>query len=244
MGIKKMKDTFYFSHDYNSRQDSKIKKLLQKHGLRGYGIFWAIVEDLYNNANALQADYEIIAYDLHEDSETIKSIVNDFGLFVFDGNFFGSSSVEKRLNERKTRSEKARISAISRWSKNNNNANALQSQSEGYAIKERIGEEKKGNENIMFLTNGVAAQNLFPKFNENFAKKWQTWLSHLTEKGKSPTIGQMQEQIMFLNQYNQNVAEQIISTSLNGGYTALYKPKDTQVSTGIGKRPDGLKKTK
>lgn len=87
-------------------------------------------------------------------------------------------------------------------------------------------------------------KNLFPKFNENFARKWNTWLSHLNEKGKSPTIGQMQEQISFLNEYNQHLAEQIISTSLNGGYTALYKPKDTQVANGIGKRPDGLKKTR
>lgn len=87
-------------------------------------------------------------------------------------------------------------------------------------------------------------QNLFPKFNENFERKWKTWLSHLNEKGKSPTIGQMQEQISFLNEYSQHLAEQIISTSLNGGYTALYKPKDTQVPNGIGKRPDGLKKTR
>lgn len=103
------------------------------------------------------------------------------------------------------------------------------------------------NDNVSINDNikeNVNISGIFPKFSENFAKKWQTWLSHLTEKGKSPTIGQIQEQIMFLNQYPQNLAEQIISTSLNGGYTALYKPKDTQVSTGIGKRPDGLKKTK
>ena len=44
-----MKDTFYFPHDYNSRTDEKIKLLIRKHGIEGYGIFWAIVEDLYNN---------------------------------------------------------------------------------------------------------------------------------------------------------------------------------------------------
>jgi len=43
------KDTYYFSHDYNCRNDEKIKRLLRKHGMCGYGIFWSIVEDLYNN---------------------------------------------------------------------------------------------------------------------------------------------------------------------------------------------------
>ena len=42
------KETFYFSHDYNARNDIKIKKLILKHGFCGYGIFWAIIEDLYN----------------------------------------------------------------------------------------------------------------------------------------------------------------------------------------------------
>ena len=50
------KETFYFSHDYNSRNDVKIKKLLSKHGLLGYGIFWAIIEELYNNTNVLPLD--------------------------------------------------------------------------------------------------------------------------------------------------------------------------------------------
>ena len=40
-----MKNTFYFSHDYNARNDIKIKKLIAKHGYLGYGIFWAIIED-------------------------------------------------------------------------------------------------------------------------------------------------------------------------------------------------------
>ena len=37
--------------------------LLRKHGMIGYGIYWAIIEDLYNNANALRLDYEGIAFE-------------------------------------------------------------------------------------------------------------------------------------------------------------------------------------
>ena len=133
------KDTFYFSHDYNSRNDEKIKFLLRKHGFIGYGLFWAIIEDLYNNANALRTDYEGIAYDFRVDVTLIESIIKDFDLFVFEGDTFGSLSVQKRIDERDSKSVKARESAHKRWT----NANAMQSQCEGNAIKESKGKEIK-----------------------------------------------------------------------------------------------------
>lgn len=136
------KDTFYFSHDYNARNDEKIKRLIRKHGMQGYGVFWSIVEDLYNNANALRTDYEGIAYDLRSDSEIVASVINDFDLFIFKGDFFGSNSVQERLDQRNNKSESARKSASYRW----DNANAMQTQYEGNAKKERKGKEIKGKE--------------------------------------------------------------------------------------------------
>lgn len=142
------KDTFYFSHDYNSRNDSKVRRLVAKHGMAGYGVFWSIVEDLYNNANALQTDYDVIAYDLRVEELMVKSIVEDFNLFVIDGDTFGSSSVERRLNDRNEKSLKAKRSAELRWKKKRfEDANALQAQSDSNAIKERKGKEKKEKEN-------------------------------------------------------------------------------------------------
>lgn len=112
-----MKDTFYFSHDYNARQDSKIKKLLAKHGLLGYGIFWSLIEDLYNNANRLPTDYDCLAYDLRVDSEIIKSIVNDFDLFILENDYFGSLSIQKRIDERAEKSNVGKMNAEKRWGK-------------------------------------------------------------------------------------------------------------------------------
>ena len=138
------KDTFYFSHDHNSRTDPKIKRLLARHGMQGYGIFWAIVEDLYNNANALQTDYETIAFDLRVDASVVQSIIEDFNLFSFDGETLWSASVERRLIERNNKSEKARQSALSRWNKKPDDANAMRTHSDSNAIKERKGKEIKG----------------------------------------------------------------------------------------------------
>lgn len=168
------KDTFYFSHDYNARNDEKIKRLIRKHGMIGYGIFWSIVEDLYNNANALHLDCEGIAYDLRSDSDTVFSVINDFDLFVFDVNSFGSLSVQKRLDERNDKSIKARESANKRW----NNANALQPQSDSNAIKERKGKEIKEikyRDNISLLEKEKIKLDL--EFGEDIVQKCFDFLS-------------------------------------------------------------------
>lgn len=136
-----MRDTYYFSHDYNARTDSKIKRLIARHGMAAYGIYWAIIEDLYQNANALPTDYDSIAFDLRTDKTTLQSIVNDFDLFRVDAESFGSMSVQRRLDEREEKSMKARDSARKRWDRD---ANALPTHSDRNAIK---GKERKENEN-------------------------------------------------------------------------------------------------
>jgi hypothetical protein len=87
-------------------------------------------------------DYEGIAYDLRSDSDLVASVVNDFDLFIFNGDYFGSNSVQERLEQRNDKSAKARKSASYRWE----NANALQTQSDSNAKKERKGKEIKGKE--------------------------------------------------------------------------------------------------
>jgi hypothetical protein len=136
------KNTFYFSHDYSARNDLKIKKLLQKYGYQGYGIYWALIEDLYMNNNSMLLDCECIAFDLRTTEKVISDIINEFGLFVVEGNTFYSESVKNRLEKRIEKSEKARFSASKRW----NNANASQTQSEGNAIKESKIKEIKVND--------------------------------------------------------------------------------------------------
>ncbi len=132
--------SFYFSHDYNARADIKIKKLIVKHGYEGYGIFWALIEDLYQNANALPLDYDCIAYDLRTKSDVIESIINDFDLFKVGKDTFGSISVQRRLDKRNEKSLKAREAAMKRW---NDDANALQLECDSNAIKERKVKETK-----------------------------------------------------------------------------------------------------
>lgn len=138
--MKLKKETFYFSHDYTARSDEKIKNLIYDFGYQGYGIYWALIEELYQNANALQTNYKRIAFDMRVDENTIKSIIEKFDLFIVENEFFGSLSVQRRLDMRNDKSNKARESAQKRWTKD---ANALQTQSDSNAIKESKLKESK-----------------------------------------------------------------------------------------------------
>jgi hypothetical protein len=136
------KETYYFSHDYTARTDAKIKKLLQKHGYLGYGLYWALIEDLYLNENCIQYDIECIAFDLRTNEMIIESIINDFNLFELSNNTFSSISVQKRMEKRNEKSERASLSASKRW----NNANAMQTQCDSNALNESKVNESKLNE--------------------------------------------------------------------------------------------------
>ena len=134
-----MKETFYFSHDYTSRSDTKIKDLIFNHGVAGYGIYWCLIEDLYLNDNYLPFDCRRIAHELYCDKDLVLSVLKDFDLFTIQDGFFSSQSVQKRLNKRNEKSEKARSNASKRW----NDANAMQTQSDRNAIKESKVKESK-----------------------------------------------------------------------------------------------------
>lgn len=130
------KDTYYFSHDYNSRNDPKMVCLLMKSGITGIGIYWCIVEMLYEQGGYLmQSECERIAFELRADCDLVRSIIA-CNLFARDDEKFWSESVLRRLKSRKDKSVKAREAALQRW----NNANALHTHSNGYAIK---GKERK-----------------------------------------------------------------------------------------------------
>ena len=194
-----MKDTFYFSHDYNTRSDENIKLLIRKWGMEGYGIFWALIEDLYSNANALRLDCEGIAYDLRKDESIVRSVISDFNLFVIKEGFFGSLSIERRLNERDAKSKRAKGSAMLRWAqcgKNANasktDANALDTELNRNAIKESKVKESKGNtltfENFLIenkISNSETIEFLHSEsWFETKAMQLKSEVEILTEKAK------------------------------------------------------------
>ena len=137
----------YFSHDIFTRENLKIKRLISRHGMQGYGVFWAIIEFLHNNENKLLMDeLSIIAFDLGVDIKIVESVIKDFKFFSIRKNVISSNRVAQNIKLRKEKSEKAKKSARRRWQESSADANALPTQSERNAIKESKEKKKKEKE--------------------------------------------------------------------------------------------------
>ena len=102
----KRKDTFYFPHDSNAKDDYKMAFLQSELGMEGYGIYWMLLESLRE-----QADYKLplestrlLARKYFTKQELILRVINDFDLFTVNKNHFFSKSFNRliiKMNERR-----------------------------------------------------------------------------------------------------------------------------------------------
>jgi len=107
-----MKKTNYFSHDSNARNDDKILAIRMKFGAEGYGIYFMLLERLREDSKYMSIrDYNMIAFDFRTSVDKIKSIVEDFGLFIFteDGKYFYSENFNERMSVKDEKTEKRSI---------------------------------------------------------------------------------------------------------------------------------------
>ena len=124
-----MKKT-YLQHQSNSFTDIKIIKMRSKLGMEAYGIFWALLELLFNEENKLCIDdYSVLAFSLQCDEDKLKSVIEDFDLFVIEDGCFYSKRLNEHIDTINSKSAKAKESASKRW----NNANAKRTQSDSNA---------------------------------------------------------------------------------------------------------------
>jgi uncharacterized protein YdaU (DUF1376 family) len=140
-----MSNNYYFSHDYNARNDVKLQKVLKELGLEGIGLYWCLVEMLYENGGVLElSECDSYAFALRTDTTKVLQIID----LVFEKkqSTFTSASVMRRLKERIQKSKKASKSANKRWEKEY--AKAMRSHSDRNATN-----QTKPNKNISINTN-------------------------------------------------------------------------------------------
>jgi hypothetical protein len=143
----------YFRHDYHARNHLKFKALRMDMGLEGMGIYWCLVEMLYEEGGSIErSHFDSIAFDLHIPVEKVKKVVEHFGLFDVNEKSFSSRKVQVRLKERAEKSKKRVKAARKRWDndKAKNDAIAFQVHYKSNAIIEenRI-EQNRIEENIV-----------------------------------------------------------------------------------------------
>ncbi|MBC7913385.1 MAG: DUF4373 domain-containing protein, partial [Pyrinomonadaceae bacterium] len=83
------KEAFYFTHDYGSRNDPKMQKVLMKMGHEGKSVYWDLVEMLYEEGGYLRvSECDNYAFAIRTEASTISRLINDFDLFINDGEKF------------------------------------------------------------------------------------------------------------------------------------------------------------
>jgi hypothetical protein len=119
---KKLKDTYYFTHDSNARNDEKILEMRAIYGYEGYGLYWAIIEMLRDASDNKLSIKSIIALSiaLNYDSKMLKKFIEDciniFGLFILDGDEKTGKYYSNRLlrNVKKYKQISSKRSAIAK----------------------------------------------------------------------------------------------------------------------------------
>ena len=171
-----MKETYYFSHDYNARSDGKLIKVAMRHWMEWVWAYWCIIEMLYEEWWYLKIEeYERITFELRVSYELVESLINNFGLFSKDTSKFWSDSVLDRLKQRMDKSQKARDSIKKRWEKNKEeNTNVLHSNYDSNTIKERKGKEIKEKNNTTAKAVAEQAQEFWNKEINDILKALKT----------------------------------------------------------------------
>lgn len=114
------KDTFWFKHDYNARNDEKVLELRSICGAEGYGVYWMIVETMADNDNGgvkasliggLSHGYGVAKPKLLEVIACCLSVE----LFYEKEGFYYSKRMLKHKEERQFYSDKGKEGAAKKW---------------------------------------------------------------------------------------------------------------------------------
>ena len=110
------KDSYYFPHDYNARNDRKIAALVKKHRAAGYGVFWITCEMMHEEGGNIEFDeitFGAIAKDANEEVEFVKIVISDcvteFRLFKREDDIVLSGRVSRNLEKRQELSKSRAI---------------------------------------------------------------------------------------------------------------------------------------
>jgi hypothetical protein len=109
-------NTYYFSHDYNAANDTKILFLRHQLGMEGYGIYWYLIEQLANAGGKLPLELiPVLAMQMHCPDVKVNGVLMNFGLFTIESGEFWSERLSHHLELRLKLSESGKAGANNRW---------------------------------------------------------------------------------------------------------------------------------
>jgi hypothetical protein len=125
------KDSYYFPHYSDARQDRKLRRVIKDLGIEGYGIFFMILEILRGQPDFKYPlkDIDLLVDEIRASEVKVNAVISSYDLFTIDenNNFFSPKQIFY-LQPYLEKSKRAREAAQKRWSsiesKRISNANA------------------------------------------------------------------------------------------------------------------------
>ena len=218
------KNTYYFSHDYNARNDTKVLFLRMQLGMEGYGIYWYLIESLAESGGTLPLQLiPVLAMQMHTTEAKVNAVVNAFSLFEITDDLFFSIRLNEHLEKvnqiKLSASQRGKLSAEKRKSTKIEHTVELPVE---HTVEQRKGKERKVNKTI--ITNS---------FSKDFLNDWKIWIDFKKTNFKFTYKTIESEQIAFNHLYkisneNQSTAREIINVSIANGYKGLFELKTNQ----------------
>lgn len=231
----------YFSHDLNARNDRKMIRLAMAYGMQGVGIYWCIVEMLYEEQGKLMhSECERIAFELRVDSNVVDSIISNFDLFEYDDFCFWSASVNKRIDAQIQVSNGAKKAAQTRWDKfrnqsvTNENATEMRTHTNRNANKEKKRKEKESKVNTNpsreLLPALVSKKQLYENGEYGFFEPLiDSWITYKKSRGQSyktkQTLDVFVKRLIEMSNGDYAVAEKIINQSIANNWAGVFEIK-------------------
>lgn len=105
----------FFNHDASASRDGKILLMKVKYGARGYGLYWEIIEYLFEQGGSAPLVPRMVAMAINEDVRGVRPFLMDcidnFNLFKSDGKYFWSDRLSSELDRIEDISTKRSIAA-------------------------------------------------------------------------------------------------------------------------------------
>lgn len=117
MALPKRED--WFKHQFRAREDEKLIKLKIKYKSSApIGVYWQLVELIYENDGYIKSDVEVIAYKLGDSVELVSDVIKDCFNQTDDGMITHNTIIEQlqvREEKYKEKSKKGTENANKRW---------------------------------------------------------------------------------------------------------------------------------
>jgi hypothetical protein len=172
--------SYYFSHDYNAANDTKVLFLRHQLGMEGYGIYWFIIERLADAGGKLPIELiPVLAMQMQSTDIKVKGVIMQFDLFSINEGEFWSERLNEHLGLRALLSESGKNGAISRWKNGEANGVAI---GEGNAKKRKENKIKENKTNINNKDNFV---NSIEEFKEILGDSYNEFIEYWCESDKN-----------------------------------------------------------